>query len=179
MVSHVWPFATPWTIARILCPWDFPGKNTAVGCHTFLQRIFLTQGWNPSSPVSPALAAGFFTLAPWEAHFRVLREAFFTFRPKGLTRLIISFSYGWIHLLGGWFFLRMHMYYFLPLLLFWSIIALQYCVSFCLTRKWISYIHTYIPSSLILPLTPIALPSHPLAHPEHRAELPVLYSSSN
>ena len=24
-----------------------PGKNTGVGCHFILQRIFLTQGWNP------------------------------------------------------------------------------------------------------------------------------------
>ena len=23
--------------------WDFPGKNTAVGCHSLLQGIFLTQ----------------------------------------------------------------------------------------------------------------------------------------
>ena len=25
------------------CPWDPPGKNTGVGCHVQLQRIFLTQ----------------------------------------------------------------------------------------------------------------------------------------
>ena len=31
--------------ARLLCPWDSPGKNT-VGCHFFLQRIFPTQGSN-------------------------------------------------------------------------------------------------------------------------------------
>ena len=29
-----------------LCPWNSPGKNTVVGCHSFLQEIFLTQGWN-------------------------------------------------------------------------------------------------------------------------------------
>ena len=28
-------------------PWDFPGKNTGVGCHFLLQGIFPTQGWNP------------------------------------------------------------------------------------------------------------------------------------
>ena len=27
-----------------LRPWDFPGKNTGVGCHFLLQGIFLTQG---------------------------------------------------------------------------------------------------------------------------------------
>ena len=32
---------------RLLCPWDFPGKNTGVGSHSLLQEIFLTQGSNP------------------------------------------------------------------------------------------------------------------------------------
>ena len=30
----------------LLCPSDSPGKNTGVGCHAFLQRIFPTQGSN-------------------------------------------------------------------------------------------------------------------------------------
>ena len=30
----------------LLCPWDSPGKSTGVGCHSFLQGIFLTQGLN-------------------------------------------------------------------------------------------------------------------------------------
>ena len=34
-----------WPI-RVLCPWDFPGKNTAVGCHFLLQGIFPAQGSN-------------------------------------------------------------------------------------------------------------------------------------
>ena len=38
---------SPWIVAtRLLCPWDFPGKNTGVGCHFLLQGIFLTQGSN-------------------------------------------------------------------------------------------------------------------------------------
>ena len=32
---------------RLLCPWNSPGKNTRVGCHTLLQGIFLTHGLNP------------------------------------------------------------------------------------------------------------------------------------
>ena len=32
---------------RILCPWDFPGKDSGVGCHFLLQGIFPTQGLNP------------------------------------------------------------------------------------------------------------------------------------
>ena len=33
---------------RLLCPWDSPGKNTGVGCHSLLQGSFLTQGSNLS-----------------------------------------------------------------------------------------------------------------------------------
>ena len=40
--NRLWP-------ARLLCPWDFPGKNIGVGCHFLLQGIFFpTQGSNPS-----------------------------------------------------------------------------------------------------------------------------------
>ena len=41
--------------ARLLCPWDFPGKNTGVGCRILLQGIFPTLGSN-LRPLSPALA---------------------------------------------------------------------------------------------------------------------------
>ena len=34
-------------LARLLCPWDSPGKNTGVGCHFLLQGIFPTQELNP------------------------------------------------------------------------------------------------------------------------------------
>ena len=33
--------------ARLPCPWDSPGENTGVGCHSLLQWIFLTQESNP------------------------------------------------------------------------------------------------------------------------------------
>ena len=40
LATHgLWP-------ARLLCPWDSPGKNTGVGCHFLLQGIFPTQGLN-------------------------------------------------------------------------------------------------------------------------------------
>ena len=38
-------------LTRLLCPWNFSGKNTGVGCHFLLQGIFLTQGLNPISYV--------------------------------------------------------------------------------------------------------------------------------
>ena len=33
--------------ARFLCLWNFPGKNTGVGCHFLRQEIFPKQGSNP------------------------------------------------------------------------------------------------------------------------------------
>ena len=40
LLSHARLFTTPWTIqlARLLCPWDSPGKNPGVGCHFLLQN---------------------------------------------------------------------------------------------------------------------------------------------
>ena len=35
---------------KLLCPWDFPGKNIGVGCHALLQGIVPTQGLNPGLP---------------------------------------------------------------------------------------------------------------------------------
>ena len=45
LFSHAWFFVTLWP-TRLLCPWDFPGKTTGVGCHFLLQGIFPTQGLN-------------------------------------------------------------------------------------------------------------------------------------
>ena len=36
--------------ARLLHPWDFPGKSTGVGGHFLLQGIFPMQGLNPGLP---------------------------------------------------------------------------------------------------------------------------------
>ena len=44
-MSDLWPHGL--LPARLLCPWDFPGKNTGVGYRFLLQGIFPTQGLNP------------------------------------------------------------------------------------------------------------------------------------
>ena len=57
----------PMWLARLLCPWDFSGKNTGVGCHFLLQGIFPTKGWEPTSPALQAgssFAGAFFTVEP-------------------------------------------------------------------------------------------------------------------
>ena len=40
----LWPYWLP--PARLLCPWESPGKNPGVDCHILLQGVFLTQGLN-------------------------------------------------------------------------------------------------------------------------------------
>ena len=61
---------TPWAVlTRLLCPWNSPGKNTAVGCHFLLQGALLNPGIGPRSPalqVVSLIAGGFFT--DWATH---------------------------------------------------------------------------------------------------------------
>ena len=50
LFSHLSPVWLLWPhglwLAGLLCPWDFPGKHTGVGCHFLLQGIIPTQGLN-------------------------------------------------------------------------------------------------------------------------------------
>ena len=41
--DSLWPHMDT---ARLLCSWNYSGKNTGVGCHFLLQGIFLIQGSN-------------------------------------------------------------------------------------------------------------------------------------
>ena len=66
MLSHVQIFWNP-TDCSLPGPSvheESPGKNTGVGCHALLQGIFPTQGIEPTSLTSPALAGGVFTTPP-------------------------------------------------------------------------------------------------------------------
>ena len=60
LLSCVRLFVTSQAVAtRLLCPWDFPGKNTGVDCLFLLWGIFLTQGSKPN-----LLTGGFFHTVP-------------------------------------------------------------------------------------------------------------------
>ena len=51
LLSPVRLFASPCTVAhQAPLSMGFPGKNTGEGCHSLLQGIFPTQGWNPGVP---------------------------------------------------------------------------------------------------------------------------------
>ena len=52
--------------ARLLCPWNFTGKNT--GAAIPILEDLSDPGIEPTSSMSPALAGGFFTTSTtWEA----------------------------------------------------------------------------------------------------------------
>ena len=38
--------------ARLLCPWNFPGKNSGVGCHSFLQGSSWLRDWTQISCIA-------------------------------------------------------------------------------------------------------------------------------
>ena len=76
--------------ARLLCPWDSPGKNTGVGCHFFLQGIFPTQGSNPRLLRFLQWQAILYSWDTWEAHVYTAVYPFFHQRTLGL---LLSFSY--------------------------------------------------------------------------------------
>ena len=59
---------TPWTAA--LCPWDFPSKNTGVGCYFLLQGIFPTQDQSRISCTSCVGRQILYHCATWKVHFK-------------------------------------------------------------------------------------------------------------
>ena len=85
LLSCIWLFETPRYPSRPLCPRDFPGKNTGVGCHFFPDwffrfhflftslcfRFFLCfQNYSPSVYVTSNLVFFFFLV--WLHQFLVL-----------------------------------------------------------------------------------------------------------
>ena len=61
--------------ARLLCPWDFPGKSIGVGCHFLLQGDLSSPGIEPTSLTCPAIGRQvLYHYATWEALFQSREE---------------------------------------------------------------------------------------------------------
>ena len=81
-------FVTPWTVATsLLCPRDFPGKNTGVGCH------FPSPGDLPNpgiKPRSPAFQADTLTSEPPGCNFINKRMILVRFKSKPFNITVIQ-----------------------------------------------------------------------------------------
>ena len=88
-------FATPWTVSiRLLCPWDFPGKNTREGCHFLSRESSWPRCWTHVSCV----AGGFFYRWATRESWWLNGEIVNSFSPKVRSKtemfsILISIQY--------------------------------------------------------------------------------------
>ena len=81
--DSVWPYGPQPT--RLLCPWNFPGKNTGGGCHFLLQVIFPTRDRTRVSCISRGVPHHW---ATWEAPLKDLCDKFFLeFSPRKFLKI--------------------------------------------------------------------------------------------
>ena len=66
-----------WPSRPFLCPWNFPGKNTTVGCHSPPPGDLPNPGIKPASPVSPALQVDSFIFI-FSIYYFELKDKSFT-----------------------------------------------------------------------------------------------------
>ena len=99
--SAVSDSATQWTEpTRLLSAWDFPGKNTGVGCHFVLQGLFLTQGSNPHLLCLLHWQADYLPLCPISILlFFIITEPEFLLGPQS-TQLNTITSTGFLNVRG-------------------------------------------------------------------------------
>ena len=83
--------------SRLLCPWNFPDKNTLVGCHVLLQGIFLIQGLNSGLSYLRHWQVASLPLSLWELHIKMEEEHFvakwgwmFRFHPRAVHPVFIA-----------------------------------------------------------------------------------------
>ena len=102
-LSCLWLFSDPMDCSRakLLCPWDFPGKNTRVSCHFLLQRNLCDPG---TEPTIPTLAGGFLTTEPPGKHYWNIPSyllytytIFYLSRPSLIQILVITSHLSVIH----------------------------------------------------------------------------------
>ena len=81
MSDSSWPHGLQPT--RLLHPWDFPGKNTGVGCHCLLRATLLGMDFLCSKSCQPTMAAGFYSWLPPDN----------TLAPIGWSQRVDGYSY--------------------------------------------------------------------------------------
>ena len=88
-----YPTLHEYGLQRLLCPLDSPGKDTAVGCHFFLQEISKTQVFNLHLLHLLPWQVGFFPAnSIWEACRKSLQNTKYHF--------ILSYSFSCLQVYG-------------------------------------------------------------------------------
>ena len=104
--------------ARLLCPWNFPSKNTGVGCHSLFQGIFPTQGSNPSNLGLLHWQADLPIVAPGKLIWFLCKQSHLflaAFKIFSLFRLLAFFP--WVYICGS-----------LSVYLTWSLLRFWMCI---------------------------------------------------
>jgi len=126
MSNSLWPHRLQ--PASFLCPWDSPGKNMRVGSSMGscpLPGDFPNPGNEPSSPVSPALAGGFYiTEPPGKPIYEVTCNQYL------IKNIIMHWSKSCI--LGKERWLSLEVFFFFCLLCMF--VLFLFCFPFCLPR---------------------------------------------
>ena len=77
---------------RLLCPWDFPGKSTGVGCHRLLRsQVMLT--WYSVKPVdflTGFLQLFFNALWPWNCYLLLIIVSSYLAMPSIHSPILLS-----------------------------------------------------------------------------------------
>ena len=83
--------------SRFLCPWNFPGKNTGMGCHFLLQGSLPNWGTEPTSLESPAFAGDSLPLHHIGSPSAPIHSTYFSGESRiampGTSPLLKSFSW--------------------------------------------------------------------------------------
>ena len=96
LLSQVQFFPTPWALAhQAPLSMGFPGKNTGVSCHFFLQGIFQTQGSNPRLLSLLHWQAGSYQLCHLFCRGGVISHAHFCFFLSLLLQCFFNIPVWW------------------------------------------------------------------------------------
>ena len=86
---------------RLLCPWDFSGKNTLVGCHLLLQRSSWPRDWS----YSQVSCSGRWVLYYWatrEAPLLTVASTLYTHTSVTLYNSLQAVVSSPLYIHGGW-----------------------------------------------------------------------------